>query len=184
LDKYQDANRSARENVRNLAFHLDLAYRPGELPTVRRRLGELVRREGLQRAAHVLNDHPERLGRLKGVGVPGFGTKARESAYWSVHNASQRLWDLQEARRQRRHYRSFCRPAAAAHGRAQARLWKTMGLLRSLPRGQVEKQLARLGVKLGMKAVALVLPKELVLPVKAAVRVLRLAQTRGLGRGR
>ena len=186
VDVLQEGHRldtALKCELRTLDSKLRLTYRPGELPAVRERLHELISREGLPGAAQVINDTPEKLGRLHGVAIAGYGTDDRLRAVWNAHFAAQTLDKLHELQVRQRHLRPLVHQAEAERKTAQVRGRKAAELLRAAPVKQVEKQLAKLGMKLGMKAVELLLPAKLVLPVKAAVRAVTLARGRESGRG-
>ena len=185
LRQYERVNGSAREEVRYLAANLERAYRSEDLPAVRRRLGELVRRHGLQRAAVQINDKPKILGRLRGVGLPGFNSETRVRADMYAQRAARNLYDLHDVRQDRRALRPLARQAAVDRDRAASRSTMVGKIVRRLPAARsTEKLLARLATRVGVKAVELVLPAKLVLPVKAALRAVELARERGRGRGR
>jgi hypothetical protein len=192
LEQFRNVNRSARREWGRFEYYLERAYRPGQLRAVRRQLRAVAYREGWARATQVLNSHPERLGRLRGVGLANFGSDARYRAVWAAHYAANTLDRLRVIRGQRRQLRPLVRPAAVNLARAQRRYRMAARLLRGLPAEQkIEKHLARLGMRLGMRAVRLVLPTKLVETVRVAVRAVRLARwiararesERDMGRG-
>jgi len=183
--QYENVKRSARRGVRSLAANLERAYRTEDLPAVRRRLSELVRRHGLQRAAVLINDKPKVLGRLRGVALPGINLDSRIRADQHAQRAARNLYDLHDVRQRRRALRPLARQATLDRDRAAKRLAMVGKIGRRLPTARAtEKLLARLATRVGVKAVELVLPAKLVVPVKAALRAVEIARDRGLGRGR
>jgi len=185
VSQYRRLNRSAREVSQRLGADLARAYRPEELRTVRRRLAQLAHRGEWGRAVRVLRDEPERLGKLRGSNVMGVKSAERKAAHRASRSAAEQVKSLGVLRPARRRMAGERRGVVRSLKRARARLGAVHRVLQGLPSGKtLQGQLARVAVRVGVKAAELVIPRPAVQVLRAALALAKLAQEATMGRGR
>jgi len=185
LSQHRRLNRSAREVGQRLGADLARAYRPEELRTVRRRLAQLAHRGEWGRAARILRNEPERLGRLRGSNALGVTSKERKAAHLATRSAAERVKSLGVLRPERRRMAGQRRGVVKSLTRARARLGAVQRMLQSLPPKQVlQQQLAPVAARVGMAVAQSVLPPPAATLLRAALTVAKLAKAATMGRGR
>ena len=177
----------AKENSswRSLEADVRGAFRPRHHSTAWKRLEDVATRHGWEHAVEVLEHEPERLGRLRGHELAGWGTDERIYARSTARRAAQALRQAAEGRRLIAHAEQ--KVSATQHliqeGRAGQK-WVEKALDHLPSKRAAQRQVERLALRIGLRAVELVLPRPAAVTVRAAVKTMERVREAARGRGR
>lgn len=170
-ERYLDEHRVPKR-MPSTVKHFQQVLRAVILPKIGHRKAASLARRDIEQLHHSQARTPSQ-GNEQGI-------RAVQHA-WRASNHLVKLHDLEERRRR-------LLPKLPAARVVEKRARRRYGLVRkvrwNLPERIVQKELPRLATKVGVKGLELVLPKKLVIPIKAAVKAVEMSRERSRGRGR